>query len=276
MVLWNLTPTLAFVATWTLATPHAEGCEQLAPWSRLKEGAAHFASPLPLSLALAGFATPVLMAPTGADHAVRVFGQRSLGGEPNLEPVTVYTPYVFGGLLAATDLLVLSFEQCNVARPTSAMLQAFVVTLGTVTALKWTTGRGWPNAGGDPKAKDRLEHPEYATRFYWFSWKDGYAWPSGHTATMMAAASALATVTYHRSWVGYAAYAATLAVATGMWLGDHHWGSDIVSGGLFGFAIGQSVGRAFREEPKSKRDVTYALLPWSGPRVTGIRFVLAF
>jgi hypothetical protein len=49
-----------------------------------------------------------------------------------------------------------------------------------------------------------------------------------------------------------------------------------VSGGLFGFAIGQSVGKAFREDPSSKRDITYALLPWSGPRVTGIRFVATF
>jgi membrane-associated phospholipid phosphatase len=216
------------------------------------------------------------MAPTGADHAVRLLGQRELGGEPNLEPVSVNTPFVVFGLLVATDGLALSVESCEIARPTSAMLQAFALTLGTVTALKWATSRGWPNAGGDPNAPDRLEHPEYARRFYWFSWSDGYAWPSGHTATMMGAASALATVTYHRSWTGYAAYAATLAVATGMWLGDHHWGSDIVSGGLFGFAIGQSVGRAFREEPKPTTPSSFVVVPWTGPGLTGARLLASF
>jgi membrane-associated phospholipid phosphatase len=216
------------------------------------------------------------MAPSGTDHAFRLLGQRELGGRPNLEPVSIYTPFVVGGLLVAVDAFALPFEQCEIARPTSAMLQAFVITLGTVTALKWTTGRGWPNAGGDPNAPDRLEHPEYAKRFHWFSWSDGYAWPSGHTATMMAASSALATVTYHRSWMGYAAYTVTLAVATGMWLGDHHWGSDIVSGGLFGFAMGHSVGRAFREERPMAPRTSLLLLPWTDPHTTGLRLFTRF
>jgi membrane-associated phospholipid phosphatase len=217
------------------------------------------------------------MAPSGADHAFRRLGQRDLGGKPNLEPVSIYTPYVVAGLLVGVDVIALPFEQCDIARPTSAMLQAFVVTLGTVTALKWTAGRGWPNAGGDPAAPDRLDHPEYATRFRWFSWGQGNAWPSGHTATMMATASALATVTYHRSWTGYVAYAATLAVATGMWLGDHHWGSDIVSGGLFGFSIGQSVGRAFREDASpTKHEGAWMLVPWTSPNTNGVKLVAQF
>jgi membrane-associated phospholipid phosphatase len=231
---------------------------------------------MPLSLTVASFLAPVVMAPSGADHAIRLFGQQELGGKPNLEPVTVATPYVVGGLLVAVDAVVVPFEQCELARPTSAMLQAFVVTLGATTALKWVTGRGWPNAGGDPNARDRLEHPENATRFHWFSWNDGYAWPSGHTATMMAVASSLATVTYHRSWTGYVAYTLTLAVATGMWLGDHHWGSDIVSGGLLGFSIGHSVGLAFREPTPSRPQTTWTLIPWTSPQATGLRLISTF
>jgi len=252
-----------FAASWL---PHrlVMACERLAPWSRLADTAAQYAAPLPLALSAGAVVAPILMAPSGADHAIRVLGQRDLGGMPNAEPVTVFTPYVLSGALVVVDAFALPLESCEVARPTSAMLQAFALTLGTVTLLKWSTGRAWPNAGRDPNAADRLEHPEFATRFHPFTFSQGTAWPSGHTATMMAIASSLSTVTYHRSWIGYVAYLATLGVATGMWLGDHHWGSDILSGGLLGFSIGHSVGLAFRQsESPAATAITYSVVPWS-------------
>lgn len=257
------------------ATP-AFGCDRVAPWSNLGQTATHFAEPLPLSLTAAGLVAPLAMAPTGADHALRRFNQVELGGEPNLEPVSVYAPYVFPFLLIGLDAVAAPLGGCDVMRPTSAMIQGFVLTLATATTLKWVTGRGWPNAGGDPKARDRLEHPEYATRFYWFSWDKGYAWPSGHTATMMGAAAALGSVTEHRVWWGYVGYALTLGVASGMWLGDHHWASDIVSGGLLGFAIGQGVGKAFRPATSGSQQQSFVLLPWYGSGFSGLRLAATF
>jgi hypothetical protein len=47
------------------------------------------------------------------------------------------------------------------------------------------------------------------------------------------------------AWLGYPL---ALGVAGGMWLGDHHFASDIVSGALLGEAVGASVGRSFSEE----------------------------
>jgi membrane-associated phospholipid phosphatase len=59
------------------------------------------------------------------------------------------------------------------------------------------------------------------------------------------------------SWLGYPL---ALGVAFGMWIGDHHWMSDIVSGGLLGEAIGSSVGQAFAPADQ-RRAVTFGFAP---------------
>jgi membrane-associated phospholipid phosphatase len=219
-------------------------------------------SPLPLGLTGAALLAPAVMAPSGADHRLRVLSQRHLGGSPDAEPVSLVVPYALPLALVAVDLAALPADECEVARPMSAMLQAVTLTLGAATSLKWIAGRSWPNAGADPHAPDRLQHPHNARRFAWLEgWNADGAWPSGHTALMMSAAAALASSTPEYPWLGYLGYASATAVAAGMWLGDHHWASDIVSGGLLGFAIGRSVGRAFASrEPEP----TWALVPWIG------------
>jgi len=90
---------------------------------------------------------------------------------------------------------------------------------------------------------------------------------------MVSAATALSTVEYGRSWLGYVAYGASAGVAAGMWLGDHHWMSDIISGALFGVAIGRSVGLAFRDEPPGATAVTWLLAPWSPAGTSGVQLV---
>lgn len=259
----------------TLHTSTTEACERLAPWSRLPESASTFVGPLPLSLTAGALIAPFAFAPTGLDHELRVVSQRDLGGSPNAEPVSVIVPYALPAVLVVVDAIALPLDACEVARPTSAMLQAVVFTVATVGALKWVTSRSWPNDGGDPSAPDRLERPEIATQFHWFDWNAGFAWPSGHTATMFAAATALATLTHHRHWSGYVAYAAATGVALGMWLGDHHWGSDILSGALLGAAVGYSTGRAFRPENDAPAATTL-VVPWIDPTTTGLRVVGTF
>lgn len=261
----------ALLAGSVLLGAEANACERAAPWSRLGRSAEQMLQPLPLSLLGGTIAAPLFMVPTGTDQELRLVSQRHLGGKPNAEPISVYTPFVLPVLLAATDAVAYATGSCDVLRPTSAMLQAMGLTFVTVVGLKWTTGRSWPNAGRDPSAPDRLQHPEFATRFHWFSWSQGSAWPSGHTAAMAAAATALTTVTYGRSWIGYLSIAGATGVAAGMWLGDHHWGSDIVSGGLLGAAFGYAVGVAFREEPQPATGLAYTLMPWRTAETTGFQ-----
>jgi membrane-associated phospholipid phosphatase len=238
---------LATFAFFVVASRRAQACESVAPWSRLPSSAEHVLSPLPLSFVAGAAAAPLLLAPTGGDYELRLVAQRDFGGRPNAEPVSVWTPYVLAAVVTGVDIGALSSGACETARSASAMLQAMGASLVMVTSLKWITSRTWPSGGLSPQAPGYLQHPENARRFNWFAWNRGTAWPSGHTTIMFAAATALSTVEFGRSWVGYAAYAASAGVAAGMWLGDHHWASDIISGGLLGAAIGRSVGLAFRE-----------------------------
>jgi hypothetical protein len=254
----------------------ARACDSVAPWSRLPAFARHTAAPLPLALFSGAMAAPLLMSPTGTDHALRVLSQRRLGGEPNAESISVWTPLVLPVVLAGVDSVAHAVDACDVARPSSAVLQAVGITFVMVTGLKWVTGRSWPNAGRDPSLPDRLDHPEFARQFHWFSWQNGSAWPSAHTATMAAASTALFTLAHGRSWISYLAIAAATGVAAGMWFGDHHWGSDIVSGGLLGVGVGRSVGLAFREERVSQAAATFAILPWKTAEVQGLRLVAVF
>jgi membrane-associated phospholipid phosphatase len=254
----------------------AAGCEQAAPWSRLGTSARNALAPLPLALVSGAMATPWMLAQSGSDHALRLLAQRELGGKPNLEPVSVWTPFVLPVFLVTLDLGAYALDVCSVIRPTSAMLQAMSVTIAVVVGLKWTTGRTWPNAGRDPAAPDRLSRPEFAQQFHWFDWKNGSAWPSGHTATMVAAATALTTATHGRHWLGYATIAAATGVAAGMWLGDHHWASDILSGALIGAAFGHSVGLSFREGSAIPSGETAMLLPWISPTQQGVQLAGTF
>ena len=249
----------------------AMACDSMAFWSRLPDTASEFASPLPLVLFSGALVPPLAMIPTGADYQLRLFAMRDLHGKPNAEPVSVWTPYVMPVVVLGVNVVALSAKQCDVARPSSAMLQAMGLSLAVVTSLKFVTGRSWPSGGMDPHAVDYYDHPESAHRLHWFSWNHGTAWPSGHTAIMVSAATALSTVEYGRSWLGVFAYGAAAAVATGMWLGDHHWMSDILSGALMGVSIGRSVGLAFRRDAPMNSAAGFVIVPYSGRDSYGLQ-----
>jgi len=230
---------------WALPAP-ATPCSQTKPWSRLGTTAKNFARPLPLALTWFAIVTPFSSAPTGLDHQLRLVAQRELFGKPRLEPVSVWAPYVLGtGLLVGYGVS-LATSSCEAQRVLAPILQAGFLTYVTVGILKIGVGRQWPNGGTDPNAVDRLEHPERARDFAPFQRGVG-AWPSGHTAVMFAGAAAFRASNPELGLLSFVGYPLALGVAGGMWVGDHHWASDIVSGALLGEAIGSSVGKSFSE-----------------------------
>ena len=121
--------TLGLVFLVDALTAQSKACEGIAPWSRLPSTAEHTASPLPLSLVAGAVAAPLIMAPTGADYQLRLVSQRDLHGRPNAESISVYTPFVLPLVLVGVDVVAISTNQCETARPTSAMMQAMGVTL---------------------------------------------------------------------------------------------------------------------------------------------------
>jgi membrane-associated phospholipid phosphatase len=218
-------------------------CPGGAPWHHLPDTATALVTPVPLALGAASVLPPVVLAPTGADHRLRRVAQQDLGGRPNIERVSVIAPYALGGVLLLSYGASAALGACAWQRPQAAMVQALVLGVTLGTTLKIAVGRQWPNGGRDPRAPDRLEHPELATDFRPF--RRFGAWPSGHTLTMVAAASAFRSATPELGVISWTGYPLALGVAAGMWLGDHHWASDIVSGALLGEAIGESVGGSF-------------------------------
>jgi len=190
----------------------------------------------------------VAFSPTGLDHELRLVAQQDLGGSYGAESVSLYTPYVLvGGVLVGFGVSALS-GACAVQTPTAAVLQAMGIGFLVTGLLKWSVGRGWPNAGGDPYAADRLSHPENSWTYYPFAHGLG-AWPSGHALSMFAAASAFRAALPNLGVVRFVGYPLALGVAAGMWMNDRHWVSDMVAGALLGEAIGSSVGRSFADAP---------------------------
>lgn len=257
------------MALWLVCLPRVAvaepSCSGVAPWSRLGRTGDELTRPLPLVLTLSAAVPPFALAPTGLDHRLRLVAQRDLGGRYHLEPVSLYAPYVLAPGVLVTHVGGALAGSCTVRRPTAAVLQALVLGLGVTGLLKWSTGRGWPNGGRDPKAPDRLAHPDAATAFRPF--RAGLAaFPSGHTLTMMVAAAAFRGAEPELGVLGWAGYPLVLGVGAGMWLSDHHWASDIVSGALLGEAIGGAVGRSFapRDPDGGGLDVGVAVVPLDG------------
>ena len=245
----------------------AEDCPVF-PWQHFGDTASEFARPVPLLFTAGAALAPIVMAPTGLDHELRLVAQDDLGGRHDMEPYSVIGPYVLGGGVLVGYLVSLGVSACDVQRPQAAMLQAMTLSFGTTVFLKWAVGREWPNAGQDPAEPNRLDHPEHATTFTPF--QSFGSWPSGHTSFMFAAASSFRASTPGLGVVSWLGYPLALGVAFGMWMGDHHWMSDIVSGGLLGEAIGSSVGRAFA--PADRRPtVTFGFAPVPSLPGYGIR-----
>ena len=220
-------------------------CSETKPWSRLGTSAKNFVRPVPLTLTALAAVMPFGFT-TGLDYRLRLVAQRDTFGRPNLEPVSVWTPYTLGAGLLIGYGVSLAADSCEAQRVLVPLMQAGLFTYGAVGILKIGVGRQWPNGGVNPNDPHRLEYPESARDYRPFQRGVG-AWPSGHTAVMFAFASAFRASNSDLGLLSFVGYPLSLGVASGMWFGDHHWASDIVSGALIGEAIGGSFGKSFSE-----------------------------
>ncbi len=255
---------------WLSVTTEVDAaCPRLAPWNRVGASLHHYVEPLPLGLT-AFSPLPLLgFSPTGLDHDARLLSQKDLGGRYHLENLSYWAPYVLAGTAVIGAGVGAVAGACEVLRPFSAILQGMAGGIVVTVALKWGVGREWPNAGRDPKAPDRLSHPENARSFRPFRPRLG-AWPSGHTLSLVAAAAAFRASEYELGLARFLGYPLALGVGAGMWLGDRHWASDILSGALLGEAIGGSVGRSFAQrEDAPERLGSFLLVPVDGGALVG-------
>gem|GEM_PF-1696838 len=129
-----------------------------------------------------------------------------------------------------------------------AVVQAVGISFLVTTTEKFVFGRAFIDKDDDVPGFLPFRRSRDARDFYPFQ-NLGGLWPSGHTATAFAAASAL-TAFYKDdpSFREFAVltYAAAALMGYAMIDGNIHWASDVVAGVLIGHAIGWTVGTDFR------------------------------
>lgn len=181
----------------------------------------------------------------GGDHTVRVFVRQNLAVQAWGDGANV-AGYVAPAVIAPSIWIVglLTRDRFGLGGG-SAAVQALGTTLAVTAFLKWSIGRSYPLNGGDPNAPDVLDHPSFAHSFRPFRLDGGWAWPSGHTSASVSVVAALSAWDPDSLAIPLIGYPIAAAIGLGMVDGDHHWTSDVLAGGLFGYAIGHSIGDSF-------------------------------
>lgn len=186
-----------------------------------------------------------LMILTPADQAILEADKNAFGDAFNTGALIVGT---WWHVLPAA-LVYWTTDNPRTEYASGAVIQAVGVTFLVTTAEKLAFGRAFIDKGDDgPPGYLPFRRSDDARAFYPFQ-NLGGLWPSGHTATAFAAASALAS--FYRddeSFLPFAvlAYAASALMGYAMIDGNIHWASDVVAGALIGHAIGWTIGKDFR------------------------------
>ena len=213
----------------------------------------------------AAFSSSAALIVSGQDHRLRVVGGRDATA---LKPIA--TPTVLAGyLLPLTGPVVhwvaRASGSCRAATMGTVQTQATADTLLEVGLLKVLSGRPFPLHGGSPEDPTRFSHPRWAQEFHPLRPDRGWSWPSGHVAVAAALATSTA-VSQPELWPWIPGAALTTTIALGMWSGEHHWPSDILSGASIGIAHGLGAARAHRDRGRAGATMSWQLVPWTEGR----------
>lgn len=147
-----------------------------------------------------------------------------------------------------------------------ALGQSALVGLGITTAMKILTGRVPPS---------KLKFTDDLRGDFHFGFLRGgifNGWPSSHTCVAFAMATTLAELYPDNSALKIGSFAFATLIGLGVST-NVHWVSDVLAGGLIGYAIGKNVGTSFRDpvnSSKAKKDYNLDVSP------TGISFNYRF
>jgi hypothetical protein len=145
------------------------------------------------------------------------------------------------GALAAGGLVL---QRPRITRTAVHAVEAFAYTKVVTSAAKGILGRARPFATDNPLAFDDIE--EIATAH------QNLALPSGHTSRAFAMASVLSHE-FDRWYVSVPAYGFAASVGFQRIHSGDHWLTDVVVGGMLGYAIGRLV----TDPPSEGKRVTY-------------------
>ncbi len=198
------------------------------------------------SVATAGALAAIVLSYLFLDRPFASFAYANLHGYQLAFRKLTYISEIAQGLSVGVILWgVLRFARCKAIGPTLDVLlrasAALCVTFAAKDQLKYALGRTWPETWVN-------NNPSFITHgvFGFFPFHGGSGWsafPSGHTATIAAAAATL--------WLlwprGRPLYALAVGlVVIGLAGADYHWISDMIAGGALGVAIGTVAARIGR------------------------------
>jgi len=191
---------------------------------------------------IAAAGTTWMLIESGVDADVQAWA----AGHGETFSIVASAPALIGGFVVpvAVPLWMMRSDAASTRDGGLAAAQAVLVSFAATNLLKAVTGRLPPDAG-TPLGVDRRSR-----RFRFGFMRGGvfHGWPSGHTMTNMALAASLSSYYSDSGLVRYCGYGWAAYVMGAATIGDQggvHWLSDVVAGGLMGWAIGKVVGEGF-------------------------------
>lgn len=185
--------------------------------------------------AAAGFST-VAMVTSGVDRAARNEFDHHVDMKAGNDIANVCGYLIPGVVTPSIWVIGLATHDRTLAGAGSAVIESILVTVTTMSAMKFATGRAWP------VVEDGEDH---SLDFHPFH--NGIAaWPSGHTATTTTITAALTAYYPEHWWIPAIGYPLAAFLGVGMLDRNSHWASDAVAGMLLGQAVGFTIGRNFR------------------------------
>ena len=139
-----------------------------------------------------------------------------------------------------------------------AMGQAAAIAVAISSGYKAVTGRKPPGI----RHNARSDAADYSGDFkFGFLRRGAYnGWPSSHTMTSFAMATALCEFYPGKTGLKAAALIYAALIGTGVSV-NIHWFSDAVAGALMGYAIGKTVGAGYSGHAQEQRALGYRLWP---------------
>ncbi len=206
-------------------------------------------------LHLSAIASTALLVTTEVDYNVEHFFNENPQYGSSARPILytgMFLPIAAGGGLFAYAKIRNDHEALGAS---FAVLQSSLIEVMYNSALKAITGR--PNP--DWRDNEDMESLSKTFRFGFLRGGIYWGWPSGHTATTMAAVSALTNYYPDKTWLkiaGYSWVAYTMFGVSSINRGGMHWFSDAVAGALMSYAVGSTVGKYYRRVYNSQNSTS--------------------
>ena len=145
-----------------------------------------------------------------------------------------------------------SDKQDDLRLASYAMMQSIGTAFALQSILKAFTGRKPPLP--DEKNKEKLSR-----QFNFGFLKRGihFGWPSGHLLINTAMVTTLTNFYPEKTWLKIAGAVYWSYITASVVIderGDVHWLSEIVAGGLMGYALGKTIGTSFYKKRGKKND----------------------